>query len=218
MAACTEQTALPTSTGAGIIPNTAAASANVLQVPRDYSTIQAAVAAAVPGNLVLVQGGAYTGIISVPPAVTLRGVAGATLTGTVHLASGASLEGFRIIAAFESQGVQPVGVGVSGVSITNNTIDAAGRLRAIWLPCTGCTVKNNDLSGGRSDGIAVVGSGNDIRNNTIHDNPWGIVMVPGAANNTVRENRLSNNSLCDIVDFSGNATNVFKNNKAACQP
>ncbi len=224
MAACNDSPAPPAAPGLIGTPSAASAKANVIHVPKDYPTIQQGVDAAASGGLVLVQGGSYAEHVVIATAgVTLRGVAGASLTGAVGIeADDVSLEGFTIYGTYGNQTV--LAHIVSGASIKNNTLvgGPSNQWRGIWLRCQDCSVVNNDISGyvgtNGAEGINVQGPGNDIRNNYIHDTArYGIFVGVNGTDNVIRENRFSNNDLCDIRDTSAGNTNTYKNNRLTCQ-
>jgi parallel beta-helix repeat protein len=210
----------PLEPGAEVLPQAATAS-NVLAVPGSYATIQAAVNAAQPGQLILVHGGTYEELVIVEkPSLTVRGVAGASVVGTFAIrADRVSVEGFHITTKFHSQGIQASFV--RGASIRNNVIVSDGDVsdfRGVWLnDCQDCSVRNNRITDHRIDGIGVLGNltGTDIRNNEIHNNgPRGIVAFPGSMGAAFRNNTVNGHSICDIVNQGTGHT--FKNNRAGC--
>ena len=217
VAACAEGPVSPIPTP-GI---TTAVASNVIQVPRDYATIQEAVDNAAAGNEILVRG-AHDALVFISTAgIRVRAVAGASLVGSfIILADNVSIDGFRIESAYHNQGLQTFQV--SGVEVKNNTFTSdggPGDLRAIWLnECRNCSVKNNTVQPFPSDGISVIGdaTGTEVRNNTVTGSAFGIYMWPGSTGAAVNNNAVSGYSGCGIVDASGTGTHTFKNNRTGC--
>ncbi|MHC4101151.1 MAG: LamG-like jellyroll fold domain-containing protein [Planctomycetota bacterium] len=194
-----------------------------IHVPCEYATIQEAVDNALPGDLILVLPGDYIELVWVHvEGITIRAVAGATLTGSfVVSADSVSVEDWHVTTGFHNQGLQTTGV--SKVSIENNTFVSSGAMsdyRGIWLDdCLDCSVKGNEFVGHQSDGIAIVDdcTGTEIMNNIARDNGlFGIRMWPGSTGARVANNEGFDNGLCDIVDDSGTGGHTFWNNKADC--
>jgi parallel beta-helix repeat protein len=195
---------------------------NVIKVPEDFPTIQEAVNNALPGQLILVQGGTYDEIVTVQKAnLDIRGIDGAELTGTFDIqADGVTVAGFHITTQYHNQGIQTRPV--SNVTIKNNVIirDPANDFawRAIWLfECQNCSVKNNTLLSHELEGISLVGNvtGTEVKNNIADANGvYGIFLWPGSSNAIVTNNSAHDNGTCDIVNMG--TGHVFKNNRADC--
>ena len=81
-----------------VVPHARASS---IHVPDDYATIQEAVDNAFPGDLILVLGGDYVELVEVHvEGITIRAVAGATLTGSfVISADRVSVENWYVTTA-----------------------------------------------------------------------------------------------------------------------
>lgn len=221
LAACSEAVTPPEFDRAG--PVTAFSKKGPsLHVPGDFASISDAVAAAAPGQLILVQGGEWAEIVTVTTAgVTLRGVAGAHLRGTFDIqANDVSIEGFTVTTDFYNQGLQAFQR--TGLSVKNNTFygrdDWDGDFRAIWLPeCQGCSIKNNTVSGHEYEGIVVLGdaTGTVLKNNRAFDNGvLGIILTSDSFGAAVENNEARGHPYCDIVN--NGTDNTAKNNRADC--
>ena len=77
--------------------------AGTINVPGDHTTIQAAVTAANPGDLIQVAAGSYNENVTIDKSVTINGVAGTVLDGTgvggngfLFKASDITIDGFEI--------------------------------------------------------------------------------------------------------------------------
>ncbi len=176
----------------GLAPD--AASARELRVGpgHDYATIQAAVDAAVPGDVVLVDDGTYVENVVVSQRVTLRSVdfaehgendgavldaSGAATSGILVLGAGTIVEGFTVVGAAGNEFLGwPAGIevaGAAGCRVANN------RCGVNWS-------QRNDLGIAlrRADDTVVVGNEvafgihgvwvedsarGEIRGNDIHD-------------------------------------------------
>lgn len=197
--------------------------AATLQVPADHQTIQAAVNAAVSGDIVLVDPGTYPERIDiVGKSIVLRSSAGPATTiidaqnlgQAVRLAAGAggeiALEGFTVQ---RGSGTFGGGVAVSGRAVVrdnhfrDNAQGSGGSGAAI--DCNGCTalVERNVFSGNSCDsqflsGVVTVLNGADItlRSNLFVDNPCRAINItaPSSARAVVLGNT-----------FVGNATGVY---------
>ena len=185
----------------------------IIDVPADYSTISAAVAAAGPGDQVVVQAGSYNEIVTVPAAthtgVTLTGVGNPSLTGSfVILSDDVTVEGFTVTTSGHNQGLQTNSV--QNVTIRNNTFlgnAGTGDYRGVWLNnCQNCTLDNNAANGHQFEGLTIVGdaTGTVVSNNTASGNGgFGIYMWPGSFGASVEDNEVFGHPICDIKNDGG---------------
>lgn len=154
--------------------------AETLLVPKHHATVQVAVAAALPGDLILVDGsgGDQAGLVVLDtPGVTVRAVNNAMLLGSFRiLADDVSVENWIIETDVDNQGIQFDGV--TGATAKNNLIlgdrdDDPNDFRGIWVQSSSfCSVKNNTILGHFFNGIGVRGdlTGTEIKNNFLDDN------------------------------------------------
>lgn len=169
-----------------------ALAASVLHVPRDFASIQAAVDAAEPGDIVQVARDTYSeNVVVTTPNIRLHGQ-NATLDGSglggagIHVlgTDGARIWGF-VVENFE------VGIVLEGTRESH--------------------VHNNELRGNMSetstlrDGIQLIDAHyNSITNNFAHDNGHnGITLKEGSTNNSLRGNVSNDNGLQVMVNFGG---------------
>lgn len=139
-----------------------------------FSTIQAAVDAAQPGDTILVNEGIYYENVVVNKAVTLQGRNSPTVDGMqkdncfLVTASNVVITGF-IITNATTEPYYHSGVyvnGVSGCTVSDNTINFCGQA-VILQDSTGCTVYNNNVHE-NTEGIGISGgSGNTVSTNSI---------------------------------------------------
>jgi len=195
-------------------PHRAGAQGLTLTVPTDYSTIQAAINAAFPGDTVLVLAGTYTENITIYKAITVTSDAGPeatiidgrglyTVVRFISGATGAVFSGFTVQngngPTQEAGGVQvnDSSPTITGNTIVNNTTQwwGGGIGMARSSPTiTGNRILNNHALGGA--GIAVLlSSSPTITDNQIIDNTGcqGIgILLSGSS--LVQRNLVSNNT------------------------
>jgi len=214
--------ALIATTFLGCVPTNAAA-ATVLHVPQDYSTIQSAIDAAVPGDTVLVAAGTYNETIDFQSkAITVASESGAASTfingdgigGVVKMNANAGetpvLRGFTIRNG-GPYGSTDGGIDTSGgpALIENNAI-TANRFcgdGAITASFSDATIRNNTISensqvlcsgGVGGAGVSIQGAGSvQLLNNLItgntHDSEAGGVALFAAGTPTVIGNVINDN-------------------------
>ncbi|NVM24420.1 MAG: right-handed parallel beta-helix repeat-containing protein [Desulfobacterales bacterium] len=141
-----------------------------LNVPGDYETIQAAIAAAQPGNTVLVASGTYDETIIMKPGVSLQGagadettIAGAGIYVILCEVSDCKIDGFTIKGS--QYGIWNVG---SSPTITNNTITGNNDSGIYNKDSSLSTITNNIITGNRK-GIENNGASPNISYNDV----WG---------------------------------------------
>jgi len=189
-----------------------------IEVPKDYTTIQAAIDAAVKGDTVLVAPGTYVENIDFKGkaiTVTSSGGAGVTVidgnqTGSVIIFQHSEgldsvLDGFTVI---NGKGLYVGGILCSSSSptimnntITGNTAGAGGASGGIWCTFSSPTIMNNTISGNTADnggGIYCDTSSPTITHNIITGNSCifsaggGIICnftsSPAISNNIITEN------------------------------
>ncbi len=203
----------------------AKASRAVINVPDDYSTIQAAVDAANPGDEIVVKssGSPYNEIVTVGSAKTgihLTTQGSVTLNGRIYVrADNVKIDHFNIVV------VQPGSDGgievrdissrvISGVEISHNTIAGnAIQSRGILLyGSMSCLVKKNTCTGHLLEGIVIFYSvGNTIAQNTSKGNSQGMGLV-FSDDNEVNGNDFSSNTGRGIDVNNGSDGNKLKNN------
>lgn len=173
-----------------------AAFAAILEVPTNFSTIQAALDAAGPGDTVLVRGGVYF--------------------EKVRFTNGGAPGAFLTLRAAPGETVILDGTGVAGANMV--TIDSKS-----WVRVEGLELRNNfRVSDG--SGIRVIGTGSNIElvNNRIHDmrgkNAMGITVY-GTDATPISDLLIDGNeiSFCDAAPsealvLNGNVTNFVVSN------
>jgi len=162
-----------------------------------YATIQAAVDAAVDGDIILVAAGTYNESVTVDKDVTLLGAnygkAGndgtrgdeSVITGGIHVTAGgegATLDGFEIAGTsdFGAGLDRPVGVliGADDVTVTNNVLTGSiddTRPFDAFNAAQDFSFNNNLVSGWTEGAYMVLGTSGIIEDNVFDDNGNGVV-------------------------------------------
>lgn len=204
----------------------------VIQVPRDYGTIQAAVDAASPGDTIVVSptGSPYAGNVTITKSLTLMGTSpSSTVIDARNIGPGllinstrdVQVSGFKIINAdtFDS-GI--VILSSSNVQILGNIINTT-----VTYPGNGVlvqdsnlvTLKNNTITGGIYGVLMKGGYSNTIQSNLIYGNSAVDVHLNDTAGTIVRDNvlRMSNRGLDVWFGSGGNSItlNTMANNSLA---
>jgi parallel beta-helix repeat protein len=177
--------------------------ANVVKVPKDFSTIQAAVNAASPGDTIKVAAGVYNeNVVISTSGLRLKASEGAVIDG-------ASLTGTGILVL--GTAAQPVAdVEVSGFEVRDFQ-------RGIVLQFTtgariiGNDVHDNSKSPGppanldQATGIDLVtAKSSDVSENSVHNNgAAGIQLRVGSTDNVVRDNKIFENGALLTTEMSG---------------
>lgn len=169
-------------------PPLAGGSLAVLRVPEDFSTIQEAVGAASPGDIIRVARGTYSERVVIDkPNLRLQG-AQAVLDGSGVGGTGIGIHVF----------------GAEGVVISGFTVQSFER-GIVLEGATFCRVLQNEVRNNTdkdlstppflSDGIVLIGAhGNEVLENRVHDNGHnGIFLIAGSTGNTIRANRTNDN-------------------------
>jgi parallel beta-helix repeat protein len=169
----------------------AAAAPHVLRVPEDFSTIQAAVDAAGPGDIVQVAAGTYNeNVVITTSGLRLRGTAGSAVDGT-----GLTGIGIHVLG---STGSPTTGVEIMGFEVRNfergvvleNVEHSQVHLNEVH--------NNGDKVPDAlflSEGIVLINADfNAVTNNSTHDNGHdGIQLTRGSSGNLIHANRTRDN-------------------------
>ena len=170
--------------------------AQTLTVPTQYATIHAAVAAAVPGDVVFVQNGSYTftGTLNINKALTLRGESEAGVVIDVNCGA--------------SYGINPSAGGITLESFTLNVITPSGQYAGYVIHASGTP---NVLDGFNVNHVTIQGSGGVDRRRagldihgydnvtlsyvTSNDATWGNgIQITGCTDVTVDNCSTTNNA------------------------
>ncbi len=184
-------------------PSASAAGVNVLHVPRDFATIQAAVDAAGPGDVIHVTKGTYNeNVVVTTSDLRLHASAGAVLDGT-----GLTGNGIHVLGTV---GAPVTGVEVAGFEVRNFE-------RGIVVEqATYARIRRNEVHH-NLDKVAPLNTltdavGIDLRTvrfsevsqNFSHDNGVaGLQVRVGSTRNVIRANRLNDNGSQLTADWSG---------------
>jgi parallel beta-helix repeat protein len=176
----------------------------VLRVPRDFATIQAAVDAARDGDVVQVRAGTYhENVVITTSNLRLHASAKTVLDGN-------GLGGFGIHVRGTPE-LPVTGVEISGFEVTNYT-------RGIILEwATHARVHRNEVhnirmppDGGLNDGRGILlwfADRNDLSQNFAGHNGRGGIMVAFGAENILRGNRVHGNGY-QVADFEGTGITI----------
>lgn len=200
------------------LPAAMAADAKSHSVPGDHDSIQAAIDAAAPGDVVVVQPGRYRERLSLRPGVMVRSrgddragkIGLARAEATVIDGGGAGPEpGVRMAPGSELDGFTVTGVGVFDEALWKQhhatqgaeLADAEGAIGpdtipAILVPAVDCRVRHNIVHHNGDVGIAVAGKSEAqplIADNRCYRNLGGGIGVADGAEPVVRENECYEN-------------------------
>ncbi len=170
-----------------------------IYVPDDYSTIQAAVNAASPGDTIIVRDGTYNGNVKVDKRLTLRSENGSDKT--IVQAANSEDHIFKVTA--------------DRVNISGFTVRGASDDTGIYIYCANnCVISNNTCSNNEY-GIKLDGStNNSISGNTVCNNDRDGIDLWDSSNNTITGNNVSNNNDYGIrLYYSSN--NIITGNNAS---
>jgi parallel beta-helix repeat protein len=201
----------------------------------DFTTIQAAVDAAVAGAKIRVCAGTYHESVMItksdlrisakgkPGTVVLDGMAQTLLAGFyIQNASGTRISGFRIQNFHEAGILLDNG---DGNRIRNNVTTGAHHDGIeLRLGSSGNVLEHNrsiDNLAGNACGIQIrdAGStGNVVRHNVSRNNNWGIRVGFGATDNVVFHNRAVSNRAFGILNFTGANGTKIKSNRVFGNP
>ncbi len=168
----------------------------VLKVPDDFATIQAAVSAAGPGDTVFVAAGTYCGSVHINSTKTglrLRAAPAVGEEGTILSACGGGGYGIHVMGA---DGVEISGFTIEGFEsgIVLQTVKGA-RLHMNEVRGNVTTATSTTPFWARAQGIILNASSfTEVAQNWSHDNGHlGIGLFNGSHDNVVRGNRLTGN-------------------------
>ena len=181
---------------------------NVLRVPEQYSTIQAAVDAALPNDIIHVAAGTYAeNVVITKSGLRLRGASGAVIDGT-------GLIGIVIQVRGTSVTTPITAVEVSGFDVRNFE-------RGIIVQfAVNASIHHNEVQGnvdkipplvlGDAAGIELITTHvSEVSGNLVHDNgDGGIQLRVGSTQNTIRANRLYVNGTQRAADLGGRGITV----------
>jgi parallel beta-helix repeat protein len=202
-------------------------SAAVISVPGDYSTIQAAVDNASPGDLINVYNGTYPEYVTVGTTLTLQGYGNPIIQGdrdtnqdVVALnADNILFDGFEVTDSDSSHGA--IGISGAGVVIRNCTVTenegqgiyVHGASNAIIQDCV---VTDNGFGGGDDQGIYLDAATNvTVERTTIAGSASNNIYMTSSTLCTIRENVFSSGAdwYESILVRSGSSQNTIADNE-----
>lgn len=188
------------------VPSSFAAEVDVLKVPGDYATIQAAVDAASPGDIIQVRAGVYNeNVVIVTSGLRLHGSSGAVidgygLTGTGILVLGTAAQPVTdvVVSGFEVRDFQrgivvqwATQARIRGNEVHDNTKWTANGLES----ATGIDLVTTHFS--------------DVSENFVHHNGYrGMSFRVGSTDNVLRSNRIYENGTLVTTVMEGQGVMV----------
>ena len=182
---------------------TSASGGQVLRVPDDYPTIQAAINAAAEGDVVHVRAGLYNeNVVVSTSGVRLHGDAGAVIDG-------AGLTGVGIFIRGASAAAPVSGVEVSHFEVTNFErgiiVQWASHVRLQHNDVHDNVDKTGTVVLGDGAGIELITTHfTDVSHNNVRNNSeGGIHLRVGSTQNTIHHNRVNENGTGRLIDLEG---------------
>jgi len=171
------------------------AEANVIQVPKEHKTIQAALKVAKKGDTVLVAEGEYREEITLKDGVTLQGAGEKSILKFSVKALNVT---DAVITGFTMKGGtinDHSGISCSNAKVTIENMTIWGFHHAITVATSRVILKNNIIANSFSVGISVTASEALIEENQVLENPSPGVIISNSdrkilvSNNTIKKNR-----------------------------
>lgn len=163
--------------------------AREIAVPRDFSSIQAAIDAAAPGDSIVVSKGAYKGSVVIAKPVTLRSEHGRE--GTIIASAKFGENAVSVVGVFSGVQAGATG-GAVGATITGFTISAPGASAVLVRDSSGVAVVANRLTGGVNGLLSERSSGLRVGENVADFNEKGIYFYYTDSSIVERNNADSN--------------------------
>ena len=215
------------------------ANAATINVPADYTTIQAAVNAAAIGDTILVQSGTYYENVNVNKRLTLQGndtgsglpvveaggsgdaitlsANNCTLQDFVAMNSSSSSYGIRVTSSYNTvSGNTATGNSYAGIllsSSSGNTLSGNTNFGILLYPSSNGNTLSGNTATGNIVGIYLYSSsnGNTISSNTATGNIYGIYLS-SSSDNTLSGNTATSNTIYGIVlSSTSNGNTIFLN-------
>jgi nitrous oxidase accessory protein len=197
-----------------------------IQVPDDYSTIQAAITAAQPGDTVLVHEGAYQEHLVVDKPLTLRGqqrsvtIIDGQGTGTTITVQANDVSISDLTLQNAGSGEPTLGAILVNTTadchIANVAVHANGSLGIILWNVTRTQIADSIFTDNRWAVLLVNSSGNTLEDNVVSGNTHGIGLggPTGSSQNRLADNRVSDNTYgIDVVGSHNHlSSNTIVNN------
>lgn len=178
--------------------------AKEIRVPQDFPTIQKAVDAAAPGDVIIIDKGIYKEFVVIPetkPRLTLRCLEGAVIEGTINsFAETTTIEGCTITGP--GHGIRLFNA--TGSKVLKNSLIRNDRHGVVADGrYSGILIEENKINGNGETGVCLLARGEDIivRGNEIKDNVRvGVGIVPTVVRVLLEKNVISGNKLANIHD------------------
>ncbi|MCQ6963603.1 hypothetical protein PV02_11040 [Methanolobus chelungpuianus] len=170
---------------------------------KDYTTINAAVTAASPDDIILVSDGVYNEdiIISKTNLTIISENGSANTLIRPSLSSGHTLQ------------VTASNVTIQGFNITGGSY--YGRAGIYVISASNCTFSENQVNANHY-GIYLESSGNNIiQNNNLSSNSYAGVYLDSSNNNVFTDNVANSNNYAGIILTTSSSNNTFANNNAS---
>ncbi|WP_321431274.1 NosD domain-containing protein [uncultured Methanolobus sp.] len=188
----------------------------------DYTTIQAAVNAAIDGQTILVYPGTYNENVNVNKQLNITSTGGAAVTYVIAAnanddvfdvtADGVTISGFNVSGA---TGDYRGGISLAPSSNYNTLISniASNNNKGIFLSNSDNNLLTNNTALNNNDGIYLLGAENNVLTNNIASNNNDGIYLLGAENSVLTNNIASNNNRGIFLSNSDN--NLLTNNTAS---
>lgn len=194
--------------------------ANAVMTVHEGESIQAAIDAATPGDIVEVYSGTYRESIDIKKSLTLRGIdSGSGLpfvdtddgSAIVLSADGITLEGFLARSSSGWGGDAGILVISKNNIIRNNAAGGSGNVGIAFLESQNNTVTGNTVEGNHNEGISLKNSSyNLLEGNTANENRYGI-KLDSSETNVIRGNTVIGNRF-DGLYLEASAKNTLEGN------